>query len=99
MSVQALSIVLFEVPELKEKQSSTSSMRLLVKSLQSFERVSLARALVGALLFEARDAQDVTGAVAIRLLYVLKINFDNHLRLNLYVAPARGNNLRLKFCS
>src|SRR5579885_2532488 len=63
-------------------------MHLPVEPLETFERVGLAHALVVADAFEARDAKGVSGAVARGLLYVLKVNLDDRLRLDLHVAPA-----------
>src|ERR1051326_5503620 len=67
-------------------------MHLFVEPLEAFESVGLAHALVVADAFEARDAQRVAGAVARGLLYVLKVNLDNRLRLDLNVsAPGRDD--------
>src|SRR5919199_4148173 len=67
----------------------TGLVHVLVEALEAFERVGLARALVGADALEARDAQGVAGAVARGLLYVLEVNLDDDLRLDLHVVPAR----------
>src|SRR5947209_13748021 len=66
-------------------------MHLPAEALEAFERVGLAGALVCADALEARDAQGIAGAVARGLLYVLEVNLDDHLRLDLHVAPARGD--------
>lgn len=55
---------------------------------KTLKRISFTPAFIHALAVKARDAQDVPGGVAIRLLNVLKIDLDDHLRLDLDIAPA-----------
>src|ERR1700749_1606296 len=78
------------------RRARAASVHLLVESLEAFEVVGLANALVRADALEARDAQRVTGAVARGLLYVLKVNLDDGFRLDLNVAASGRDDVRFE---